>query len=1166
MAYRDLKAGRSYLACGVSPLVLALVAGVLPSSAWAQGQSTAPGTAESAGTPASDNAAATNIEQSSSTSTTPNTDEEAAAADQSGEEEIIVTGSRRALQTSQNIKRNADTFVDSITATDIGAFPDKSVAEALQRVPGVTVSRFAAPDDTSHFSADPQAILVRGLSQVRTEINGRDQFSANSSRGLGFGDISPDLLAGVDTYKNQTADLIEGGIAATVNLRTRVPFDQRGQVINITGNLNYGDKSKKVTPEISGLYSQRFDTEAGEFGILAAGAYSDLLTNSEAINYGRTAVFDGVYGPGLQYIPESVAFRDVLYDRQRIGINLAGQWRSPDEKLLATVQYNRSQYDEAWRERGVISYLTEPFFGIPAEFIFREGGPLAARIPRAAPGSPAFTFNEEGLFQTGVIVNQQTDFTWWGGADVPNPTGQFGGEIGVNNLGQPMFNSCYSWGNALGPPGSCGPDARGPDLNAVTRYNQSERMVQDLSFNVKWEPTDRIGLNFDAQYVDATTENYDLEVGQYSFANVFLDTTGSRPRTELTAPTNIRLGRDGLADPNSYRYNHVMDHIEDSEGEELAFRIDGTYDFETDWLNSLKVGVRYADRDQTVRNSAYNWGNIANRWGNLDSGQAAFYNIDRTTPTPAVPEVVFVPGRDATATSPAVPPVFAQSALPAFPGYPTGLYDVRTFGNSFFGSRRDYVFANFDAMESRAFNGLSRSALGVGQDGWNPVCSNGGTSQTGPRVNEIDGTCFTQGELNTVSEQTMAAYAMLRFGGPNTQVAGVGVSGNIGVRYIRTEVKSDGAQVYNSPFVLATPAQCTGPLPPAVPGQPAPQRPVTCFLSADDIAFANGGSVLSTVESKFDNWLPSFNLKLDLSDKWLVRFAASRAISRPDIGQLQNFFQTFATLPGNAGDNDPRIVRDAQGNPTGVNPIYLANARNPNLKPIRATQFDLSIENYFAAVGSFTLTGFYKKFDDYIQTGEYNRDITFNGVTRTVNVRGPINGEGAKLYGAEVAFQRYFDFLPRPFQGLGIQTNATYVKNNGVQNPNGIVSGASTTLPVDQIEGLSKYAFNVTGLYDSGPLGMRVAYNWRSKFLIAAVDCCTFLPNYQQAAGYLDASVRYALTANFELSLQAQNLLNTETKVRQQVTAAGGEVEEITVPAGWLTSDRRFIFGVRAKF
>jgi iron complex outermembrane receptor protein len=106
-----------------------------------------------------------------------------AAADDAGND-VIVTGVRKALETAARKKRNADTVVDSITATDIGAFPDKSVAEALQRVPGVTVIRSAAKDDVMHYSAEPSGVVIRGLQQVRSEFNGRDTFSATSGYGL----------------------------------------------------------------------------------------------------------------------------------------------------------------------------------------------------------------------------------------------------------------------------------------------------------------------------------------------------------------------------------------------------------------------------------------------------------------------------------------------------------------------------------------------------------------------------------------------------------------------------------------------------------------------------------------------------------------------------------------------------------------------------------------------------------------------------------------------------------------------------------------------------------------------------------------------------------------------------------------------------------------------
>ena len=175
--------------------------------------------------------------------------------------EVIVTGLRASLETAQDIKRDADTFVDSITATDIGAFPDKSVAEALQRVPGITVSRLQSNDDSTHFSGEPASVLIRGLTFVRTEFNGRDSFSADGYRGLNFNDISPELMAGVDAYKNQTAEMIEGGIAGTVNLRTRLPFDADRQVVSLTGRANYGDRTEDTTYEGLRHLQQRLGNE-----------------------------------------------------------------------------------------------------------------------------------------------------------------------------------------------------------------------------------------------------------------------------------------------------------------------------------------------------------------------------------------------------------------------------------------------------------------------------------------------------------------------------------------------------------------------------------------------------------------------------------------------------------------------------------------------------------------------------------------------------------------------------------------------------------------------------------------------------------------------------------------------------------------------------------------
>ena len=1098
------------------------------------------------------------------TSGTANADAQAAASTDT-QPSIIVTGSRRALKTAQQIKRNSDTVVDSITATDIGAFPDKSVAEALQRVPGVTVNRFAASDDTSHFSADPSGVLVRGLSQVRSEYNGRDTFSANSSRGLSWGDIAPELMAGVDVYKNQTAQLIEGGLAGTINLRTRVPFDTKGQTIDLNVIGNYGDLRQKVTPEISGLYSNRWTTGFGDVGVMVDAAFSKVATESQGITFGRTAVFKGVYGPGTQYIPSSVGERISDYDRTRKGFAGALQWRSLSGKVTTTAQFNRSQYHETWRERGVISYLTD-LYALPANFAFTSGGPFNSRIPRPAPGTSPFTFDQSGNFLGGTLVNQQTDFSWWGGAaTLPNFTGQASSSIALNDRGQPMLLPCYSWGNAANPtPGACGPDARGPDLNAVTRFNDTHRMTQDASFNVKWNPSDRLEMNFDAQYVDSNLQNYDVEVGQYSFANTTLDTSGDVPRMTFSAPTNINQSAGGLSNPNNYRYNHAMDHVEDDDGHEWALRADGAYRLGGSWLDSLNFGVRYADRDQTVRYSAYNWGNIVNDW-NLNSNQYLYWNIDRTAPAPSI----------------------------GFTGYPTGLYDVRNFGSNFLGGTGQYAFFNMDQLANHGADHLSFSNIGVGQDQWEPICSNGGTRRTGPRTGETAGTCFRPDEINTLSETSKAAYAMLKFDNHVPSQGAPHISGNVGVRLVDTLERVAGSTVYP----LINPASYTCQRNTAVPGAPVPTLPYSlgCYLfgnaaliasnpqpgdillagSPDAARFANGAGVPGTARARHTNVLPSLNVRVDLNPNWLVRFAASRALSRPDIGLLKNYTTVFASLPG-ADRNDPRYIKDANGNVIGVKPTYTGSGYNPRLKPTTADMFDLTVENYFAAVGQFSAGLFYKKFHNYIQYGSSFVDFTNNGVTNTVEVRGPSNGRGGYLWGAEASYQRFFDFLPGALSGLGMQVNGTYVANRGIsnsglKNQNGSNGGAQaqpgsggTVLSVNSLEGLSKYTYNIVGMYEKYGLAVRIAYNWRSKFLVTAVDCCTYLPAWQMAAGYLDGSIRYAVTPHVEVSLQGSNLLNTKVRLKQQVT--GADQGAVLVPNSWFQNDRRFQLGVRAKF
>lgn len=121
----------------------------------------------------------------------------AAAADAAAEDDnaIVVTGIRASLENAQNIKRDSETVVDAITAQDIGALPDRSVTEALQRVPGVSINRFAGSNDPDHFSVEGSGVVVRGLNFVRSEFNGRTAFAAGvSGQALNFADVPSEQI------------------------------------------------------------------------------------------------------------------------------------------------------------------------------------------------------------------------------------------------------------------------------------------------------------------------------------------------------------------------------------------------------------------------------------------------------------------------------------------------------------------------------------------------------------------------------------------------------------------------------------------------------------------------------------------------------------------------------------------------------------------------------------------------------------------------------------------------------------------------------------------------------------------------------------------------------------------------------------------------------------
>ncbi|MCC5095206.1 TonB-dependent receptor [Xanthomonas sp. NCPPB 2922] len=271
---------------------------------------------------------------------------------------VQVTGTRSSVTKAQLVKQNAEQIVDSIVAEDIGKLPDNNVAEALQRISGIQISR---------NYGEGSSIAIRGLTQVRTELNGRDIFTANDGRGLSFEDVSAELLGGVNVYKNPSADMIEGGLGGTVDLRTRLPFDYEGRKIAGSVQYNYYDLADDGKPAFSGLFSDRWQTGIGEIGLLVNYSQQKSPFRQDTISiepwYTQTDL-PGYEGQGVS-VPHGAGINTTIGERERKTGAFAMQWR-PNDSVEVYTQVLRSDYDFSWQDYSFFA-LTQrnPIQGLP---------------------------------------------------------------------------------------------------------------------------------------------------------------------------------------------------------------------------------------------------------------------------------------------------------------------------------------------------------------------------------------------------------------------------------------------------------------------------------------------------------------------------------------------------------------------------------------------------------------------------------------------------------------------------------------------------------------------------------------------------------------------------------------------------------------------------------
>jgi TonB-dependent receptor len=451
-------------------------------------------------------------------------------------EDIVVTGVRASIQSAQAIKRNAPEIVDSVVAEDIGKLPDRNVAEALQRISGI---------QTQDNYGEGSSVAIRGLTQVRTELNGRDIFTADpNSSGLNLEDIPSELLAGIDVYKNPSADQIEGQLAGTINFRTRKPFDFDGFRLGATVTNTYYDLVRKSRPSASLLLSDRWNTGIGEIGVLADVAYQktafrqDTISTEPFYTLDQSLKADGTpnspddYAVATQLgrlgqvttLPHGTGIGEVYGNRRRLGTDLAIQWR-PSDTLEFTGEMLRNDYKFRFDDYSYFAYTS---------------GASIFPVPGAT-----FTYADNGDFQSGAFAN------------LP---------IGNNT-------------------------------SLATRHSTTT----DYSLNGTWKPTDRLEVTGDFQYVTSTTHTLRSIIGLTgTAATLTQDITGKLPTFDITSAA-------GLTDPATYTNGFYLDNLTHSKGTEKSGVLDARYKFDGGLLRSIKAGFRYADRSARTSDTGYRY-------------------------------------------------------------------------------------------------------------------------------------------------------------------------------------------------------------------------------------------------------------------------------------------------------------------------------------------------------------------------------------------------------------------------------------------------------------------------------------------------------------------------------------------------------------------------------
>ncbi len=912
-----------------------------------------------------------------------NADDNSKQTEATSKEQIEVIEVRSfagSLIKSLNLKRFNDTVSETISADDLGALPDVSMADALTRLPGVSAVR---------TGGQASEINIRGMEGgfVFSTLNGREQVSTSGKRNIEFDQYPSELIQSAAVYKSPKASLIEGGVAGSVELQTASPLNAREQhnvVVNARGS--YNDRANEVSDatEFGDRFSLSYQGKYLDDTLGLALGYARLFQPSVAtqfvgFQYTDELDLDGVKGDSAQeLVSEGFELQHRGGEETRHGYVAVLEW-APDDKLKVKADAFLSKFDTEAFARG---------------FRVKFKGPTA-------------------IITNPVIVDNV----------------MVGGTIQRKSSNSDTL------------------------VEMVNDDNTDLDEVRSFGLNTAYQLTDNLNLSLDIAH-SSSKSNFRNGL---LWSLVAQDATAAKPVLDPNVSITYQLNGLNLpgvgfnqaaafTDINRMMVSQYGIYPTINSDEVDAYRLDGQYKLDNPIIGSIEAGVRYSERDYTNDRQVFVYG-ADNQF--LSSEPPLRLTADM------VKKVDF---KGDFAAFPSYLAIDMQKALQAW--FPNGVpQPVQTWGNG--------------------YTGLPDSQ----------------------RVNGGKQTPWSLFESGDVFEDVLAAYLQANI---DTEVFGLGLTGNIGVRMVETKQFAT-----NMTFVDGDPTQ-------------------GAQYITDEVGLVSDDYALGLVGMKYRDYLPQLNLNLALTDSDQLRFAAGRVMSRPPIHQLSA--QTSFNIANNG---------DVSGSAD----------KSPFLKPFYADQFDLSYEKYFTETeGAFVAALFYKNIKSFIQRDTIaDFDFAAAGFPLPAYVPGtepgnpdglpprtpdPIgtyntavnNDEGGYIRGAELAFTQVFKFLPSYWSGLGVSASYSYTESEISTE----VMNGKQSFKAD-LKGLSPNVYTVTLFYEYGPFETRFSTRFRDDFISDQSAEKDQEVRYD-AEMVMDYQASYQVNDNLGLLFQINNLMDEPTK------------------------------------